>query len=81
MNLAAEIVTKSFADHQETLVSSKLYNAVKNVLVLLGEFLEVPFIWTYKKDLIPVILKQLFFHVPICGTFLISNITLESLLK
>ena len=29
-----------------------LYNAVKNVLVLFGEFLEVPFIWTYKKDLI-----------------------------
>ncbi|CAG8546364.1 6881_t:CDS:2 [Funneliformis caledonium] len=53
INLATDNVTKSISGYHGIRASSHLYKAVKNVLSCFGqEFVEVPYIWTYKKDLI-----------------------------
>ncbi|CAB4391913.1 unnamed protein product [Rhizophagus irregularis] len=53
INQATDTITKSLADYHGILVSSQLSRSVKNALTLFGqEFVEVPYIWTYKRDLI-----------------------------
>jgi transcription elongation factor SPT6 len=51
INLATETISKSIADYHGILVSSQLSKAVKNTLTFFSqEFIEVPYIWTYKRD-------------------------------
>ena len=53
INLATETITKSFANYRGISVTPQLSNAVKNVLTFFSQdFTEVPYIWTYKSDLI-----------------------------
>src|SRR5207245_1993013 len=53
INLATDVITKSVADYRGISISPQLSRAVKNTLICFSrEFIEVPCIWTYKKDLI-----------------------------
>src|SRR2546423_357558 len=53
IELATEIITNSFADYRGILTTSELFNAINNILILFSqEFMEVPYIWTYKRDII-----------------------------
>jgi transcription elongation factor SPT6 len=51
INQATETIAKSIADYRGIHVSSQLSRSVKNALSLFSqEFVEVPYIWTYKRD-------------------------------
>src|SRR2546421_214286 len=53
IKLATEIITNSFANYHGILTSSELFKAINNILILFSqEFMEVPYIWTYKRDII-----------------------------
>src|SRR5256885_11794487 len=53
IELATEIITNSFADYRGILTTSELFNAINNILIFFSqEFMEVPYIWTYKRDII-----------------------------
>ena len=48
-----DTITKSIADYHGISTLSQLFEAIKNSLTFFSqEFMEVPYIWTYKRDLI-----------------------------